>query len=76
VEEVRMMANNDTAEQGVQIMEEELKDTLEKPSLVKLKKELMFVDKGNSMVESTGEKDKYLKRSMDADCSMDYNWNM
>jgi hypothetical protein len=77
VEEVRMMANNGTAEQGARRMEEGHTDTdtLEKPSLMKLRKELMFVDKGNSMAESTGKKDRYPK-SMDADCSMNYNRNL
>jgi hypothetical protein len=75
VEEVRMMVNNGTAEQEARRMEEGHTDTLEKPSLMKLRKELMFVDKGNSMAESTGKKDRYPK-SMDADCSMDYNRNL
>jgi hypothetical protein len=72
---VRMMTNNDTAEQGAQRMEEEHTDTLEKPSLMELRMELMFVDKGNGTVESTGERDKYLK-SMDADYNVDYNRNL
>lgn len=70
-----MAANIGTAEQGAQRMEERYTDTLEKPSLMKLRKGLMFVDRGNSMIESAGKKDRYLK-SMDADCSMDYNRNL
>ena len=57
------------------MVEEEHTDTMEKPSLMKLRKELMFVNKGNSTVESTGKKDRYLK-SLDADYSMDYNRNL
>jgi hypothetical protein len=57
------------------MVEEEHTDTMEKPSLMKLRKELMFVNKGSSTVESTGKKDRYLK-SMDSDYSMDYNRNL
>ena len=52
-----MMANTDQAEQGVQMVEEEHTDTMEKPSLMKLRKELMFVNQGSSTVESTGKKE-------------------
>lgn len=72
-----MMANTGTAEQGAQRMEERYTDTLEKPRLMKLNKGLMLVDRGNSMVESTGKKGRYLK-SRGADYSMDYRslWEM
>jgi hypothetical protein len=75
VEEVMLMANTGTAEQGVQRMEDRYTDRLEKLSLMKLRKGLMFVDWGNSMVESTGKKDRYLK-SRGADYSMDYRGNL
>lgn len=66
-----MMANIGTAEKGAQRGEERYTDTLEKPSLLKLRMGLMFVDRGSSMVESTGKKDRYLRRR-GADYSMNY----
>ena len=65
------MANTGTAEQGAQRMEERYTDTLEKPSLMKMRMGIMFVDRGNNMVESVGKKDRYLK-SRGAEYSMDY----
>lgn len=70
-----VMANNNTAEQKAQMMEEEPKYTSEKPRLVMMKEELMFVDKNNRMVASTGENGKYLT-STGSGYMMDCNKDM